>query len=291
MLWLDGTPLDGNVAPFDLTDRGLMLGDGVFDTAFVLEGALVLGARHLDRLEASCVALGLPLDRAALEATLRDVTARVSTGALRITVTRGAGPRGLLPPAKARPRCIISATPGVPATLWQPLDAAFTTIRRNETSPAARHKCLTYMDAILALQEVAPLGAQEAIFCNTTGQLACAATGNLFCLSGDRLLTPPLQAGILPGTIRATLLELAPGLGLTPVEAPLPPEELNRADGVFLTNSLRLMAPLRRLDGTPLSRNGWDRMADLAQVLCRRIDPATTAPWLAEGPRGWATAD
>ena len=60
MLWLDGERLDGTCAPFDLRDRGLMLGDGVFDTAMVAGGQVIFGAAHLERLAGSCRSFGIP---------------------------------------------------------------------------------------------------------------------------------------------------------------------------------------------------------------------------------------
>ena len=92
MFWLDGQRLTDSTVPFDLRDRGLLLGDGVFDTSLVLNGVVVFADRHWDRLAASCAAFGIPFDRDAVVATLDMAAAEVGTGALRVTVTRGAGP-------------------------------------------------------------------------------------------------------------------------------------------------------------------------------------------------------
>ena len=288
MLWLDGYRLEGTVAPFDLRDRGLLLGDGVFDTALALNGRVVLGGRHMDRLAGSCAALGIPFDPAAAGATLSEAAEEIGTGAVRITVTRGPGPRGLAPPPDPEPRLLVSAQAGPPAALWRPVGAVLSTIRRNETSPTSRHKCLGYLDAVLALRTAAGEGADEALFLNTSGNLACCATGNLFVIAGETLKTPPLTDGVLAGVLRAEILDLAPIAGLTPVEVSLTPSELASADAVFMTNSLRLIAPIVTLDAAPLAMLRLRSVARLARVLIGRIQQSHgPCPSLEKGPASW----
>ena len=274
MLWLDGDRLEGTTAPFDLRDRGLMLGDGVFDTAMVAGGQVVFGAAHLARLAGSCRAFGIPFDPEAVAPTIARAAAEVGTGALRVTVTRGAGPRGLLPPSVPAPRVILAGHPGAPATAWRPLALALTEIRRNETSPTARHKCLSYLDAIAALQAAAAAGADEVVFRNMAGRAVCCATGSLFVVRDGALLTPPVADGVLPGILRAEVLRLARDLYPTVREQSLDLSDLQAADAVFVTNSLRLIAPALSLAGAPLPFRARARVADLARALSDHIHAA-----------------
>ena len=64
MLWSDGRLVEGGTLPFAMGDRGLLLGDGVFDTALALQGRVAFEAAHVDRLAAAAAALGFPVDRA-----------------------------------------------------------------------------------------------------------------------------------------------------------------------------------------------------------------------------------
>lgn len=283
MLWLDGSPLPDHSAPFDLRDRGLLLGDGVFDTSLALNGSVVFAERHVARLARSCAALGIPMPAERIADLLGMAAAEIGTGSLRLTVTRGAGPRGLKPPADPHPCALLSAQPGPPVAAWRPVTAVTSAIRRNETSPTARHKCLGYLDAVMALAVAAETGAEEALFLNTMGRLASAAVGNLFLLRGDTLMTPALSEGVLDGVVRGELLALAPELGLTPVEGSLAPEALAEADAVFMTNSLRLIAPVTALDGAPLATRGVGRVAQLAAALDARLEAS-------HGPRPWPEA-
>ncbi|MGU3537630.1 aminotransferase class IV [Methylobacterium sp. A54F] len=247
MLWRDGRIQAGTVAPFDLADRGLTLGDGVFDTCLALNGRVAYEAQHRDRLVAGAAALGFGLDPAAVTAAMRALAGEGGAGArlaIRTTATRGAGPRGLRPPAEPRPALFASAAPAAAALAFAPLRLWPTAIRRNETSPAARLKTLGYLDAVLAAREAAEAGLDEALFRNARGAVACAGTGNLFGVFGERLVTPPVADGVLAGIIRDRILALAPGCGLAPEETSLSPEALGGADAVFVTNSLRLLAPV-----------------------------------------------
>ena len=111
-IWLDGTLCTA----LPLPDRGLDFGDGLFETLLLRDGAPLFETLHLERLERGLAALGFPacLDDVAeyLAASYNDIAGRGwSWASLRITVTRGTGPRGYAPPAPAKPRCIATASP------------------------------------------------------------------------------------------------------------------------------------------------------------------------------------
>lgn len=274
MLWRDGRLQEGTTVPFDLADRGLLLGDGVFDTAMALGGIVVAEEAHLARLVGSAAALGFGVDAAEARTAMRAVAACYERAAIRTTVTRGSGPRGLRPPADPRPVLWASAAPLRPGVVFSALSLGWSAIRRNETSPTARHKTLGYLDAVLAAEAAAREGHDEALFLNTAGRVACAGTGSLFALFGTSIVTPPLSEGVLAGIVRARLLALAPGLGLVLSERPLAPEELARAEALFVTNSLRLIAPVRRLGERVYASAGHPVVRALQAALSAEIAQA-----------------
>ncbi|PIK70107.1 aminotransferase class IV [Methylobacterium frigidaeris] len=274
MLWRDGRLHEGTTAPFDLADRGLLLGDGVFDTAMALRGKVVAEEAHLARLTGAASALGFRFDEAEARTAMRAVAAGYDRAAIRTTVTRGSGPRGLCPPAEPRPVLWASAAPLRSSVVFADLSLGWSAIRRNETSPAARHKTLGYLDAVLAAEAAAREGHDEAIFLNMAGRVACAGTGTLFAVFGRAIVTPPLSEGVLAGIVRARLLALAPGLGLVPAERPVAPEDLAGAEAVFLTNSLRLIAPVRRIGGRDYASAGHPAVRALRTALSREIAEA-----------------
>ncbi|WP_171060801.1 aminotransferase class IV [Poseidonocella sp. HB161398] len=273
--WAEGRLLDGPEAPFDLTDRGLLLGDGLFDTAMVADGRVVRGAAHLDRLAAGCAALGMPFDRSAAGTAWAAVCAGIGRGSVRLTVTRGSGPRGVAPPPAPRPRIFASASEGLPAP-FAPVRLATALIRRNDSSPAARLKTTGYLDAVLATEAARAAGADEPLFLNTRGNAACTGIGNLVMIAGGRLVTPPVSEGILPGILRAELLSLAPEAGLAAEERAVDPAELLQAEALLVTNSLRLASPVTHLDGLalpPLPAAAHALFGALARALAPETGP------------------
>ncbi|MFC6791618.1 aminotransferase class IV [Methylobacterium komagatae] len=289
MLWRDGHVIEGASAPLDHADRGLTLGDGLFDTALALNGRIAFEEEHVARLVAGAATLGIPAGAEAIRAAMRALAIRGDRLAIRTTLTRGAGPRGLKPPDVAHPTLFATAAPSGRAIAFAPLRLLPTGIARNDTSPAARVKTLGYLDAVLAAGEAALQGFDEALFRNTKGFAACAGTGNVFCLlpssllrstrndggsldaEGLTLVTPPLSDGVLAGIVRAQLLAFAPSCGLAVEERSLTLDELRTAQAVFVTNSLRLLAPVTALGETAYDSAGHPAFALLRAALCAAV--------------------
>lgn len=281
MLWFEDRAIEGSVAPFDLTDRGLSLGDGVFDTALALNGRIAFEDRHRDRLVAAARSLGFVVSPERVGRAMRGLAGQGpgqrSAMAIRTTVTRGTGPRGLRPPSHPEATVFATAAPVVPGTAFAPLRLWPTAIRRNQTSPASRLKTLGYLDAVLAAAEAADQGFDEALFLNTAGHVACAGTGNLFAVLDGTVVTPPLEDGVLPGIVRGAVLSLARDRGVPAVERSLVPAELDRAEAVFLTNSLRLLAPVTAIGAHAVPSVGQPVVAALQEGLRRRVADACGA--------------
>lgn len=233
--------------PFE--DRGLLLGDGLFETMLAVDGALPRLAAHLDRMAAGCAVLGLPFDRDEAERLVREAAPAAGRFAVRLTLTAGSGGRGLDRPAAPLPRLFATAAPSAPVTA--PATAIVAVARRNEGSPASRLKTLSYLDNVLARAEAKAAGADEAVMLNNRGEIACAGAANLFWIEGGRLFTPRLDCGALAGITRARLM------AAEAVEAvAVGVEALERAEAVFLTNSLIGLRPLSRLV-TPLGERTY----------------------------------
>ncbi|ACK51883.1 aminotransferase class IV [Methylocella silvestris BL2] len=271
MYWLDGALYPDARAPFDLGDRGLTLGDGVFDTALVLNGRAFLAEAHLARLMNALRELGIDADEGSIRQCIGALAAGGERHVLRVTVTRGAGLRGLVPTGVQKPAIFGALSPFTPAFFGPPLAIDVAEIRRNETSPTSRLKTLSYLDAILAMRRAAARGCNEALFLNGAGRVACASIGNLFALYGDELATPPLADGALPGIIRGFLLEQGPALGLHCRERALTLEEFCAADAAFMTNSLRLIAPVERIGAVAIGAKGAKIVEALQDLLRRAI--------------------
>ena len=274
MLWSDGRLVEGGTLPFAMADRGLLLGDGVFDTALGVQGRVAFEGAHVDRLTAAAAALGFSAERERIIEAMRALAGTAPLAAIRTTLTRGPGPRGLAPPPEPAPFLFGSAAPARAVLFFAPLRLALTRIARNDTSPTARLKTLGYLDAVLAARDAQAQGFDEALFLNTRGGVACAGTGNLFAILEGTLVTPPLEEGVLPGIVRGELLaRIAPSLGIAVEERPLLPSDLEAAEALFVTNSLRLLAPVAALGARAYDSAGHPAV----QRLCAALRAAVAA--------------
>jgi len=276
-VWLsvDGNAglIDRDDARISVFDHGLTVGDGVFETLKVIEGAPLALTRHLRRLASSCEVLGLtPPDvdelRGAVAEVIDSELEASRLGRLRITCTGGAGPlasdRG---DGKATVIVALSAMQPWPATT----SAVVVPWVRNERSAVAGAKCTSYAENVTALAWAHERGFSEGLFANTVGQL-CEGTGtNVFVVRGESVLTPPAESGCLAGITRELLLEW----GLAE-EATLTMDDLDSADELFVTSSTRDVHPVVALgertwsEAGPVSRHVG---AQYVRRIAQDIDP------------------
>jgi branched-subunit amino acid aminotransferase/4-amino-4-deoxychorismate lyase len=244
-------------APWD--DRGLLLGDGLFETLLWIDGEIFCLDAHLARLAAGCRTLGLPvpdLEAAARLCRAAPGEAGLEDGraAVRLTLTAGSGGRGLDRPAAPAIRLVARAAAVQPTTA--PAELILARTRRNEGSPAARLKTLSYLDNVLARAEALAAGADEAVMLNNRGELACAAAANLFWIADDRLYTPALSCGVLNGVTRARVLAKAVAWGVEAKVVATGAPALEKAQAAFLTNSLIGVRPVRRFEAVTYAPHG-----------------------------------
>lgn len=249
-VWIDGALRPLQDAAVSVADRGLTLGEGLFETMRWEHGAIRRFPAHWARLSAAAAALDLPLDadpgaiHAAAQALVADQG--LERAALRLTLTGGQGPRGLAPPAHRRTHLLLAAAPLAPQG---PVRLASVGIPRNPGAPTALFKTLSYLDQVVALAEARAAGGDEALMLNPAGRAASAAAANLIVIpaAGDAL-TPPVAEGALPGVTRGALL--AAGLVR---EAPVTARDLADAVAIGLTNALTGVRPALSLDGRALA--------------------------------------
>lgn len=262
MVYVNGEIVPEEAARISALDRGFTLGDGVFDTVRAVEGRVFRLVDHLVRLGSSAGVIGLelPMGPEELSRAVEEVleTNALTRALMRITVSRGApAERGLMPPANPRPTVAINATPfdGYAEERYAlGIGAIISSIRRNESSPLSRIKSCCYLDSVLARLEATERGAEEALFLNTHGDLACGASSNLFLAVDSVLVTPPLESGVLAGITRRVVLELAGRLDMPHEERRVTPEELYRSQEAFVTNTALGVMPLVAVEGRAIGK-------------------------------------
>lgn len=240
---VNGVLTDGSAA-LSAADRGFLLGDGVFETILVRSGAPIFLAAHLQRLQLGLRALGIaePTTLVDVQAHIRDVAACNGCGqgdaAARITISRGSGPRGLLPSSSSRPTLVVSVE-----KLASRSDAALRLVvthrRRLASSSFAGFKAIGgYVENMLARADSAAAGADDGLVRNEFGRVVSASAANLFLIGADGVLrTPACAEGALPGIVRGVVLSAAATLGRRVQEGKVEEADLDGAE-LFLTNSL-----------------------------------------------------
>ncbi len=273
-VWLRDRLLPVDDASVSIRDRGLIVGDGIFETMKLVDGVPFAITRHLSRLARSADALGItlppePLIREALAATaLANADEVGAIGRMRLTVTHGQGVLGDPYAGDGDATLIVTvvAQPPWPATST----VALSNYRRNERSALTGVKSTSYAENAIALREAKAAGADEALLLNTCDEL-CEGTGsNIFVVLDDHLLTPPLASGCLNGVTRQLVMHWS-----AVQEVPIPAAELPRISEAFLTSSTRDVHPIARLGGRDLPAPGRVTSAalDAWRVGSANLDP------------------
>ncbi len=256
MVWVDGHRKAADAPHLSALDRGFTLADGVFETMRAFDGRAFRLDAHLRRLTDATTTLGIPL-----RTDIRDlvITALAEAGAtgmrdasVRVTVSRGVGTPGVAPPPSPQPTVVIavSTLPAFPSELYtNGLAVHVASGRRNEHAMTAGIKTIAYTESVVALAEARAAGADDALFLDTQGHVSDGTSSNVVLSVAGVLVTPPLSCGALPGITLAAVTELATDLGITAQVRPIQHEELLAAAEVFLTSSLRGIAPVVRIDG------------------------------------------
>ncbi|MBX3462565.1 MAG: aminotransferase class IV [Planctomycetes bacterium] len=255
---VDGLVVPEAEARIPVLDRGFLFGDSIYEVVRT-HGEVPFGwAEHWRRLQHSAAALRLRLDLD--ERTVaRRVAATLAAAAhgdsyVRLVVTRGVG---------SAPNIDLAYAPGPPRWLvfvralqdraGAPVRLAFVDrlrVDRRALDPAT--KSGNYLNNVLALAEAKDRGADDCLMCNGDGFVTEASTSNVFARLDGVWCTPPLSAGILAGVTRALLLDFLPSIGERAEPRDLRPDDLRRADAIFLSSTLRDIAPVTQLDGRAL---------------------------------------
>ncbi len=252
-----GTPEE---VTLKITDNGFVFGDSAYETLRTYGGRPFELNRHLLRLRRSVALLGFELKtsddetKARIDACLS--FARNDESYLRVIVSRGVGDMSYRFERIPEPTMAMYVKPLEPtndALYLKGGAAVIVSIRRNPIealNPAI--KASNLLNNVLATREAYTKGAFEAILLNTRGEVAEGAGSNVFIVKGGLLLTPPLSCGLLAGITRELTLELAALTGVPHEERVLYPEDLQRADELFITSTLKELAPMVTLDGAPV---------------------------------------
>ena len=227
-------------------DRGLLYGDGVFETTRIYGSRFFWLDRHLLRLQRGLRRLGIkiPYNRVELEFFVRELVIRngVKDGFIRIVVTRGEGLLGFSPRGSGAPQIIVVARPRNLST-WQRRHPVWRLCIVDDIVRGLGFKTLSYLPHVLAKKKAEQNGYEDPILLNPKGEVMEAAASNVFIASEKFLWTPPLSSGCLEGITRQAVIKIAKKLKIRMSEKPMPVRALKKAKEIFITNSLLEIVP------------------------------------------------
>lgn len=246
-------------------DRGFQYGDGLFETALLVNGRVRFLDDHCQRLFTGCARLGItPPDPEILRHEIAQVSAEADRGVLKIIVTRGAGGRGYRPTAGMSSNRVVALHPFNPMP-QAALRLRWCDLRLGRNARLAGIKHLNRLEQVLAQGEWGEGEADEGLMLDTEGEVVCATSANVFVVRDSTLFTPDLRFCGVQGVMRAQVIKAAAKLKLAVSEEPLWPHDLETASEVFITNAVRGIRSVGSLDS--LQWTGTGVAARLANAL------------------------
>lgn len=237
-------------------DRGLLYGDGLFETIRFEHGRAPLWPRHMARLALGCARLQLPApDAALLEREALAEVAGSEHAVVRITLTRGSGARGYAVPAVVQPTRIVAVSPlpHLDAALYRDgIRLHVCATRLGDQPLLAGIKHLNRLEQVLARAEWNDPAIAEGLVRDARGHVVSATAANLFAVIDGVPVTPAVARCGVAGVMRAELLESLPGVQVRE----LPLAECLAADEVFLSSSVRGILPVRAVGDSRFAAPG-----------------------------------
>jgi len=255
--WINGCAIDPSNNQFSTLDRGLLYGDGVFETIAIIKGKPQLLSHHFKRLEKACDRLSISVRLSLLEDELglfmstccQDL--KPDKAILKLIVTRGCGGRGYNPSTATEPVRILQwhDFPDYHETFsLQGVSVIFckTPLAKNPVLAGIKH--LNRLEQVLARGEWNNSAIQEGLMFDTDGNLVEGTMSNVFLVRQGALLTPELNQCGIEGVMREHIIALAKKLGIACSSATISRAILEKADEVFLTNCVIGIWPVRKIN-------------------------------------------
>ncbi|KGG14526.1 MULTISPECIES: aminotransferase class IV [unclassified Prochlorococcus] len=209
--WINGHWIYNDDVKLPMNDRGITLGDGLFETILILQSTPQLLDDHIERWKQSAILLGMiePPDKEFLLPLIKEAINRTSlikgNGVLRLNWSRGTNNnRGIQFPTRVKKS---SHKFWLELNRYSPCFKPVSTIisrheQRNAKSRLSQCKTFNYCQSIQARNESNLAGYDDALLLSTSGEIACGTTANLLIKRNGSWLTPRKESGCLPGIMR-----------------------------------------------------------------------------------------
>ncbi|MCB0356605.1 MAG: aminotransferase class IV [Bdellovibrionales bacterium] len=270
VVYLNGKFVNKEEATVSVFDRGFLFSDSVYEVIHVQDNKLFLFDEHLERLKRSLRELKIPEPEVDILQLCRDLLSQqpVSFGGVYLQITRGLQNKRShfwqgekLTPfvvafvqeiAKTAPKALKAIT--YPDLRWQRCDIKTNSLLAN----------------VLAREEAAVNGCDEALLLNTEGNVNEGSSTNLFVYNDSQVFTPPISENILPGVTRHFLIQILKDMAIPVAESKISKQELIKAEEVWISSSTKDVLPLQKIDDHELkfkmAGSLWSKVYDQFQL-------------------------
>lgn len=251
----DGKIVAADIPVVPALSRGLMYGDGVFETLRIYNSQTLFLSEHLERLLRGLDVLGIPTPGGLEINNLRGLIFKLleqqqliqEDAIVRLQVWRDGG-RGYLPNEDSQSHFSITAS-ACPDSFKHPTLMTVDLQRIPSQSMPADVKFTNGINYILASREAAEKGGDDALMTTINGSVSETTIANIFWIKDQAVFTPSLDCDILPGITRDILIQLINDHKDWELwEGQFSLEDLFHADTVWICNSVRELLPVKKVD-------------------------------------------
>jgi branched-chain amino acid aminotransferase group I len=250
-IYLNGKLVSREKAHISIGDHGFLYGYGLFQTMRAYNGKLFLLDRHVKRLRdaAGIIGLGEKVKSIDFEKACAETLAanNLKEARVRLTVTNGESTVMPWVDASGQPTVVVTAQPYTPFSeekYSEGFKVGIATVQRCRQSVVSSMKSINYLLNVIARMEAAANGLDETILLNDGGYIAEGGGSNVFFVEGERLITPGVDNGIIPGVTREVIMEIAVGMGINVTEGDISPDAIKEFDEIFMTNAMIEVMPV-----------------------------------------------
>ena len=268
--WMNGEfirDVDLKISPYD---HGFLYGAGFFETFRTYNGSILLFTEHMERLNEALAEyrIAMPYNEEEIQSVVSklDDLSGNEDGYFRLNVSAGVHDIGLAPSSYATPNVILFRKSLPPPARGIEKGAVWLETPRNRPESAVRHKSHNFLNNVRGRLELQSLKDIEGIFVTEEGFVAEGITSNIFWVTDGILYTPDIATGILPGTTRAFVMQLAEKARINMQEGFYFKKDVENANELFVTNAVQEIVPIHRIGNRVFSGNSgvyYNKIHDL----------------------------
>lgn len=278
MLIVNGKALEAGSPETTLLNRAFKFGDGLFEEIRIYKGKALFVEAHVQRLMEGMDCLKFVYDKAAWSKEIRSTLARSielnqieKNGRIRLHVYRSG--TGAFAPLSHQPFYLLEAYALKDNYFESQVQTSLVDYKEAFLAPGvlSRFYASNSLPITLSAIHARSEGFEEAVLFGPEG-ISMTSTGNIFVVKQKKLFTPGLDSACVDGIMRAQILSLCKGLKIPVQEKKLKPRDLEKADEIFVCNSLRGIVPVRQYNDRDFHASAYVLTPFLRQCLQQLIE-------------------